>query len=110
MCKTHPTENVAKFPVTKRGALLAGKGGPVNTEVSLNQMLTIMFAGLSQKRLWGPPHPSKFDKTISNGPEGVLSIFEGGLGVGQDKFADLSSVFCSVLVEHELQKLQTLVV
>ena len=48
------------------------------------------------------PHPLKFDKTISNGPEGVLSIFEGGLGVGQDQVADLSSVFCSVLVEHEL--------
>ena len=60
-----------------------------------------VFGSFLEKRLWGPP-PLKFDKTISNGPEGVLSIFEGGLGVGQDQVADLSSVFCSVLVEHEL--------
>ena len=32
--------NVAKFPVTKRGALLAGKPDSVNTEVSFHQMFT----------------------------------------------------------------------
>ena len=34
MCESDLSKNVAKFPVTKKGALLAGKGDSVNTEVS----------------------------------------------------------------------------
>ena len=42
-------------------------------------MLMLMLMGSFLEKTLGTLPPSKLDKTISNAPEGVLLIFEGGV-------------------------------